>query len=478
MSPTDQDKNGIKALLQNTIWFAGANVIAKILSLFSFPLIARSFSTSDFGLIELFATIPPFVAFSVSFGQDIAVAKIYNDRAGFNKIRELISEYFFFQFFAIGLVAIALCVFSPSIAKNFPEIQDGVPNFRIVFLQAPFFLFYSFALMVLKWSRDRRLFLILFLSSASAYTAWIILGTQSLGINVQELLLLNLINQAIFGFLGLWFIRKWIVIPRTFRHLPEILLNAAPFGITAVLTSALPLGERWLTAEFMSVQAVGTYAAGARVAILVTFMAEAFQIAWGPYASQIHRGATPPFVFERVLVVFATSMLAFAFFLSAIATQIIDVIATARYSEGAEIVFPLALGLALLSIANLLEVSLGIAKQPNLVLLGTVARVILNFGFLLFLTPLIGLQGVAVSAAVGCAIQSGISAVLLNQYVGGNWDFRPIYGVLISSGVCSFFLIVARSQLNANLFSCVAIGGALVVTIAGSLSYFRIERQL
>ena len=70
-------KDSLRFLLDDTIVYGGAAAFSKAFSLITFPIIARHFSTEDFGIIDFFAVFASFLGTLLIFGQDSAVARFF-----------------------------------------------------------------------------------------------------------------------------------------------------------------------------------------------------------------------------------------------------------------------------------------------------------------------------------------------------------------------------------------------------------------
>lgn len=464
-------KRGLDSLLQDAVWYSSANVITKILSLSSFPLLARHFSTENFGVIELFGTIAPLIAFATSFGQDSAVARFFHEACHHKDRQQLISESFWYQLTLVIPITLILWFLAPFIFEIFKFTDNSVSILRIVILQGPFCLFYNYSLVILKWSSARRVYVGLVILSAGLYGILILLGTIFLNINVETLFWFNFTNQAVFGILGLFFIRKWIVLPTAIQHLPRLLAYAVPLGFAAIMANMLPVGEKWITARLLSVEEVGLYAAGGRIAVLVAFMAESFQSAWVPFAYRIYRQNNVQSIFSKTIIVFSSVILLLVFVLAALAVPLIEFLASERYIEGAVVVFPVALGLALLCIAKVIEVSLGIGMKPRLIMYGGLIRMLITFGLIFELAPIFGLQGVALGCLGGCAAQAAAVTLFVRRTTTETWNLTELSPIIVAASLGGVFFVTAQHYFGLKMGSYIAWVSVVMIGVAGWISY-------
>jgi len=185
--PIDRKAQGHDSLVGQTLVYGIANILTKILSICSFPLLARHFSTTNFGIVELFGSVAPLIAFAISFGQDSAVARFFHEESCPKKRRQLISESLWYQLSIIVPITISLWFLAPAILTACAIKEGSVSIFRIVILQGPFCLLYNYATVLLRWTGAGRIYVALFVSSAALNALMIFLGTQYGKITVETL---------------------------------------------------------------------------------------------------------------------------------------------------------------------------------------------------------------------------------------------------------------------------------------------------
>jgi O-antigen/teichoic acid export membrane protein len=272
-------------------------------------------------------------------------------------------------------------------------------------------------------------------------------------------------------------IRKWITVPDEVNYLPSLIKYAAPLGLSAVMMSVLPVGERWITARLLSVEEVGLYAAGSKIAILVAFMAEAFQSAWTPFAHANYREQTARSVFSRALILFSTLVLGLVFVLASVAVPLIEILVSERYVRGAVVVFPVALGLAILSIGQIIEVSLGIGMKPRLVMYGSFARMSVFFALVFVLAPIFGMQGVALSALLGCVTQTVLIANFVQRSTTKIWDLSELFPLITTATLGATCLALTKYHYGLGTEIYIASTSAAIIGLVGWWSYRRIAKK-
>ena len=90
--------NKLKFLAKDSVVYGMAGALSKLFSLISLPILTRCFTVSEYGIVDLFATILTTFSLLVVFGQDSGVARYFYEYKSNQERRELISESLLLQY--------------------------------------------------------------------------------------------------------------------------------------------------------------------------------------------------------------------------------------------------------------------------------------------------------------------------------------------------------------------------------------------
>lgn len=473
LSPRGLSQRGrLGFLLKDTALYGGAAAISKSFSIITFPLLARHFSTADYGIIDFFSVIASFIGILIIFGQDSSVARFFYEYEDKDKRQQLISQSFLFQLIVSFALAAILWNWSKSIAGWLIEVPDASIYFGLIVLQSPFLVLMNFSQNLLKWSFERNKFLFVSLGSTLFSVTALVIGIYHFNIGVAGVLWIGITNYAVFGCLGLWFVRRWLVIPKNFGFLTELLRYALPLGVIGSAGAFVPMVERWLTNELLGLEELGLYASGTRVAMLVTFFVGAFQTAWGPFSLSLYKQSDSIVSYNLVLKSFVLVMMTISLLLGAVAYPLITILATERYVPGAIVVFPLALALVIQATSWITEIGIGISKRSHLNLYAYAAFVTVTISSIYILSSLFGLVGVALGILFGHVAKSAISSWLAQKAYPLAWNYGVVLtyiGIGFSSG---FVVLLIYNQYSAVLASVLYLALAIGLFFVGVYMLF------
>jgi O-antigen/teichoic acid export membrane protein len=454
-------------LLKDSVLYGGAAAISKAFALITFPLLARHFSTADYGTVDFYLTLAGFLATLFIFGQDSAVARFFYEHSGDSERRQLISQSLCLQMAGLLLLLPILWFAGEKVTALLVEAPQSETLLRIVLLQLPFTLIINFSVNLLKWTFARAQFLLMSLGATAVQAALLVLVIVWGDASIQDVLLVALGNSALFAALGLYFIRRWLVRPQNMGYMREMLPFAIPLGLICVAGSFSPVIERALTGRILGGEALGLYAAGTKVAALLGLFVGAFQTAWGPFSLSLYKAADSAETYNWVLRIFATASCCMVLLLTAIASPLLHVLASPRYADAAIIVLPLALGLAIQATSWITEIGIGISKRSHLHLYPYAAALAATIVPVAILSPQLGISGVALGVLTGHIVRALLATWLAQAAFPLPWKLRSTCVVFLWTAIIGIVAAIAGQTWGLpSQTSVLAIGAGLLLLVS------------
>ncbi|MFZ1752682.1 MAG: oligosaccharide flippase family protein [Caldilineaceae bacterium] len=453
-------------LLRDSIIYGGAAAFNKAFSLITFPLLTRYFSVTDYGIIDFFTVLASLLTIVFIFGQDSAVARYFYEYSEIDERRQITSQSLFFQIAIMVIVIPILWFFAePLIARISNEPMASI-WIKIILLQVPFVLLVNFSQNLLKWTFARREFLLVSLGPVVLNVVLLVLAIYLLRVDITGVFVIVLIVQGTAGILGLYFIRSWLCIPKDMKYLRELIPFALPFGVIGCIGAFVPALERSLTNSLLGELDLGLYAAGSKVALLMVFAIQAFQMAWGPFSLAIYREAEVGETYNWVLKGFTLAICVAVLALSAITHPVLSILASEHYAGASVVVFPIAMGLAIQAISWITEIGIGLSKKSYLTLYGYIAYLLVTALAIYGFASLYGLIGVALGVLLGHIVKSIIASWLAQRAYRLPWQFGPVSLVIlatVSFGLFGAWLAMAISNSYATFIYLIGICNILLM---------------
>ncbi|MFT7157667.1 MAG: O-antigen/teichoic acid export membrane protein [Parvicella sp.] len=472
------NKSRLRFLFKDSVLYGGAVALSKAFGLITFPILASYFSIVDFGKIDYFVVLAGFMAVMFIFGQDSAVARFFYENEDEKERSQLISQSILFQLLLLLVVLPILWFSSGWWVKFLVDTNESGRLVKIVILQVPFLLLINFSQNLLKWTFLRTKFLTISLGFTVTKLSLLLVAIYGFQIEVEGVLIVNLISSAVFGILGLYFVRNWLVFPNNFQKIRDMLFYAIPFGMIGLMGAFSPILERSLTAQLLGVENLGLYAAGIKITMIIAFIIGAFQTAWGPFSLSIYKEQDAGYTYNWVLKIFSLAICVLLLLISLFSHSLINILAPEEYAGASFVVFPLAFGLAVKSISWITEIGIGISKKSYLNLYGYVAFVGATIGGIFMLTPVLGLIGVALGVLIGHIVKAVISSSLAQRAFPLPWQYTPVIILVISTLAVGLFGVWGDWKWGFQASFVINVFGILGIMILGwALLFSRLERN-
>ena len=459
-------------LLKDSVLYGGAAAISKAFALITFPLLARHFSVEEYGVLDFFLVIGSLLAIFFIFGQDSAVARFFYEYENIETRQQLISQSLIFQLAGLVLLLPLLWLGAEWLTGQIISGTDSVLSFKIVLLQLPFLLLINFSQNLLKWTFARTRFLTISLGYTVVQAALLVVAVLVFDVGIEGVLMVSLTTSLIFGAIGVFFVRKWLIPPRDFKRLREMLPFAIPCGVICIAGAFSPTLERTLTSSLLGSDSLGLYAAATKMAMLMSLLVSAFQTAWGPFSLSLYKQVNAGHTYNWIFKLFALAVCVAALMLTLLAKPLVAILATDRYLGAVVVIFPLAMGLAIQAASWITEIGIGISKRSHLSLYAYAVAIVATLTGILLFTPLFGLLGIGLGVLLGHIAKAVTASWLAQKVYPLPWQYTPVVLLMTLTMMCGLVAIWLGEHLDLLLINFVLGGSILLVIAVGWLLLF------
>lgn len=389
----------LRGLARASLLYTIGNFIPRMGAFLLLPVYVRFLSRGEFGVVSLIASLSGLLAIVYRLGLDAALMRLhFDERAqrqralystltgvsiGASLAGSLITGVLLFPFFSLlfpGLTFVPFGILAIAIAAaGAVSFAPGI--FYRVTGHPGRFLLYSLAA---------------FAIGSGASVALVVTGWGAPGMLVGQLL------GALVGV-----VVTVVLVARVAgaRFEPRFIGPALRFGLPltphAVSAWALRLADRWLITLLIGLPAaaalaeLGAYSLGYQLGYVITVAASSFQTAWAPWFFGIGGRPEAPSLFRNMTTIVMAGLMALAVGISALAPQIIAIIARPEYGSAAGVLPVIAMASVFYGLYTMLSTVVFYAKATGRLALITLAAAVLNVALNIILIPLMGILGAA-----------------------------------------------------------------------------------
>lgn len=377
---------------------------AKGLQFLMLPLLTRLFSPTDYGLIDLMATLTGLATILMSLSLESAVARMWHETQGQEQRKRLLTSVMVFVSTfgsVIFLVVWAASYLLASAINGLHSVQAILP----VALSAALLLsISSVPQMVLRMERCIFKFGILQIANSVLGIAFSLALILHFGMGLLGLFLGYLAAATLVLGLSIYWTRQYLQRRISPQDIGECLKYSLPLVPAVFLSWSNSQVDRLILLFLLGLGVVGVYGAAAKVAMIITVLVEVFRLAWLPIAlSHINQSSRNSY-FRNSLAAYLAVMTCIGLVLVAYSRELLTLLTTNEYASG-YVVIPWLVGAQIFSgSGNITNVGMLISKKTvgNSVaaLLGTAV----NVALCLVLVAAFGILGAAIGSFIAAII--------------------------------------------------------------------------
>ena len=428
--------------------------LSYIIGFFLLPIFTRIFSTTEYGIIEMMATILAFLGLFLSMGLDSAQSYyFFNQKKKGEKVQTiLISSILQFRLLSGFILILIILVLSPQINLIF---FDGKLSLKYFLISLTGVLFLQFK------SQSAEIFRLLF----QPFNYVSITLSNTLITFFFGIILIVYLKWGVFGYYtgyaigailsaigGCWSIRKYLDWSKLHSDLwPKLLrfgIPLLPFGILALIMN---ISDRWFIKYMLGLNYLGIYAVGAKCSLILFFISTVFRTSWWPIAMESLNNKNNKQLFIFVSKIFLGLSMSIVVLVSLFAPLLIKIIAPVEYFEGYKIIGFLSISAVFFGFVQISQLGIYKSERTGVMTLIALACVIVNIVLNFILIPIWGIMGASGATMFAMFLRNLISILISEKRMKIGYPLH-IFSIQIILGLFSVTLLLC---LNYNLISII-----------------------
>lgn len=457
--------------------YAIPTIVSRGLSVILIPLYTRVLSPADYGSFDLLSTFAALVNLTIALEVSQGIARFYSTETDAERRVSYASSGFWFTVFCYAIFLLTTFVFSEKLSGLIMGRAGLETAFQIgvvyIFLNGVFNLIqnqFRFELRSVHFATVSLIVTVMTAVLAIVMTYIVTWGLQGF--------LLGMVGGMLAGCLyGLWHLNHSFCFKFQWTRLKDMLIFSAPLVPSGIAVFAGLYVDRLMINHYLSLQDVGLFGMGFRVAGIVGLVVVGFQGALTPLIYAHYREAETPGHLARIFRLFIAMALLMFLVVSLFANEILTVLTVPAYYDAASIVVFLVPAI-LLSNMYIFAPGTAIEKKTHLILWINVAGALLNVALNALLIPLFGISGAAVAKLVSYGIVFALYMWFSQQlyFVPHNWKLLAKATFLVALAAFWIPKIQAKFEIMLMLKITGVLVGATVVLVTGLIQISELQR--
>jgi O-antigen/teichoic acid export membrane protein len=423
-------------LARDTAIYAGGGMLIRSVSFFTVPILTRVLSQENFGGLDVLTTIQALAATIVGLNLDSALARYYYEYEPGEDRQNLVSTLLWTVLAGGLLASLVLFVFSGMISQWLFQSSEYRIAVILSGLCIPILSLSTMGLSVFRYDKRPIDYILVSILGSLAQFGIILIAFNIFKANVISIVFAQLFGQLL--------VMVVVVIRNQYYFSPvfigRILRRCLTFSIpqfpSVFISLYLNSANRFFLISLASLGAVASFAVASKLNTLVLAFAQAFTLAWVPFAMSIMNRADAKSIYVKVMYVVVSVFSLIVIVVALGARLFLGFYAGSTYAAAGTTAALLVLATCIgQGFGWFMGLGLVIKERPIYISLAQIATLIANTGLNLWLIPLWGADGAALAMLGASIIQVLVIGYVSNRFYP--FPYNPLVwtGPILAGGV-------------------------------------------
>jgi O-antigen/teichoic acid export membrane protein len=389
------------------------------MSLFLVPLYTRVLSPSDYGSLDLLMVFAGIVNLTIALEVSQGVARFYSEEKILERKILYASSAFWFTFFVYLIFAIITFFYSNSLSYQILGKKDLSNVFEIgvvyISINGIFYLIQN----QFRWELKSKEYAIVSLVTSIVTAVVSIWLAYYLKYGLAGLLLGMLSGSLVATILGIIWLRNSFQFRFELTYLKNMLIFSSPLVLSGIAVWLSQYIDRIMIKHYLSIEQVGLFGVGYRIASIVGLVMIGFQGALTPLIYNNYTKDDTPAQIAKIFRLFTAASLTFFLMLTLFSIDILKIFTTLNYYNAKSVVIFLVPSL-LFANMYIFAPGIGISKKSHYFIWINIIGATINFLLNIFLIPLFGIMGASIATLIGY-----MSVFMMHMSISQKFYFVP-----------------------------------------------------
>lgn len=429
----------LKLFIKDSAIYAIPSIISRGMSLFLVPLYTRVLSPSDYGSLDLLMVFAGIINLTIALEVSQGAARFYTEEKNHERKILYASSAFWFTILVYLIFVIISFFFSNSLSylilgkKNLSNVFEvGVVY---ICINGIFYLIQN----QFRWELKSKEYAIVSIVTSIVTAVVSIWLAYFLKYGLAGLLLGMLSGSLVATILGILWLRNSFQFRFELTYLKNMLTFSSPLVLSGIAVWLSQYIDRIMIKHYLSIEQVGLFGVGYRIASVVGLVMIGFQGALTPLIYNNYTKDDTPEQIAKIFRLFTAASLTFFLMLTLFSIDILKIFTTLNYYNAKSVVIFLVPSL-LFANMYIFAPGIGISKKSHYFIWINIIGATINFLLNIFLIPLFGIMGASIATLIGymSVFMMHMSISQKFYYVPHKW--KPIIYCSIISFAMSMML--------------------------------------
>ena len=395
----------LASISQDTLFYGLAHSASRFIVIFTAPIMTRVFSPSDYGVIDLIATTVSLLTLILSMHVNGGIFREFYEVPEQDRGVLLFSGISPVMLVTLTVDLIAI-IYAGKISDLIFSTRIYTNVIQLALIQIPISILFDHFLVLLRFLQRPKVFLLISIIKISIYFICLLIFIVWLRFGIIGVYLTTLASEMLVLMPLLYILSSNYTLKVDTNHIKNVMKYSIPLIPSVFINTYLARASAYFLNAQAGLEHVGLYSIAAKIGSAGLIAAEAFGMAWMPFAYSIIMQREKHHIYDLALrVVFG--VYGIIIFSSALfANEVLIIFTTEKYYPSYNLVGFIAMAQIMYYINTMISIGIRISKMTYFItiaqVLGAVAATIL----FIILIPRYGALGAALSYLIGFSCSS------------------------------------------------------------------------
>ena len=398
-------------LTKSSLIYGLGSVAAPIVGFFLLPVYTRFLTPSDYGILETLSATTSIISIFLIFGMDSSLFRFYFESKVNRDQRRVLGTTSIFLWALAILVTAGLAANAGSISQLLFRQTGLVRVLDVAFLSAAVAAILKIPMLVFRIHNQPVRYATISLVQTLLTASLCVLFVVGLKAGVLGIMVGTLVAATVATLAAYYLVRAEMSYSFSFGLLKSMLRYSSPVLLAGLALWVSNLSDRYFLLAYSTTTELGLYSVGNKFASAVGLAISAFTLAWPQAAFSVldQDQETRNRLYSRALTYFVFAGCSIVLVLSLFGDQLVALMTTPEFFEGASVIPILGLGLVFNGCYTIFATGMNITKKMGRIFLVTGIPAVLNLALNYLLIPPYGMIGAAWSTLVSYLLMALLS---------------------------------------------------------------------
>ncbi len=441
--------NVFARLGKESLIYGAGGVIGRFIGFFLLPIYTRVFAPSTYGVMDVISTTTALFAMILTSGiADTALSFYFFERSDHDDRRRTVVSLMVYIITVTGTIAVFVWYFASPLCMLLFGNSQSAPFLKIAIAAVPFTCINSMHANLLRLQRRPLVYTSFSLSqvlATASLTIWLVIGVK---MGVKGVFTANVIIAIMFFIVGAIVNRRFLGNVLDLKRLRELIQYGLPLLIGGLTSWMICYLDRYFLIRMTSLEKIGLYSVGLRIASAMTFVTMSFRLANAPFQFEISKTESAKDAYSKTFIYFCLGTAWCMVAISLAARPTLSIMTPPAYAK-AFFVVPIAAFTAVVDgITQIVAVGLLLKRKTNVAGIAMIIGAVMHIAFLWILIPFFNIVGAALAILLSNIIMASIYYFASQRVYRISFALKRMIVTYFSSGI---FIVVGIMLQRGNV---------------------------